>query len=284
MAPSFPLVVVVHADAEERVGRLVRQRGMTEADARARIAAQADDAARRAAADVWLDNAGAPDGPRRRGGRAVGGTGCVPFEENLRLRRPAPARPAAVVDPDPRWAAARPRGSAARVAAAAGERGRGVGAHRADRRARAAGHGRDRPAARRGRRWPTPTALRDALADAGFPRVPRTPARPGGCTRSADPGRPGPAARPRGRLAGLARRAAAPGLAAGRRAPARVPRTGAAAGRPRYPERGRDAGPRRRDGVRRSGDGAGIGNAARRWKDNGQAAFPRSWTRAVAGT
>ncbi|MDN5934196.1 MAG: dephospho-CoA kinase, partial [Pseudonocardia sp.] len=60
MAPHLPLVIVVHADAEERVRRLVGQRGMPEADARARIAAQADDAARRAAADVWLDNGGAP--------------------------------------------------------------------------------------------------------------------------------------------------------------------------------------------------------------------------------
>ena len=42
MAPMFPLVVVVFADAELRVARLVEQRGMAEDDARARIAAQAD--------------------------------------------------------------------------------------------------------------------------------------------------------------------------------------------------------------------------------------------------
>ena len=58
MAPLFPLVVVVYADAELRVARLVDQRGMAEDDARARIAAQADDAQRRAVADVWLDNSG----------------------------------------------------------------------------------------------------------------------------------------------------------------------------------------------------------------------------------
>src|ERR1700730_4415033 len=39
MAPLFPLVVVVHADVELRVRRLVELRGMPEEDARARIAA-----------------------------------------------------------------------------------------------------------------------------------------------------------------------------------------------------------------------------------------------------
>src|SRR5215469_16300247 len=43
MAPLFPLVVVVYADAELRVRRVVGQRGMAEDDVRARIAAQADD-------------------------------------------------------------------------------------------------------------------------------------------------------------------------------------------------------------------------------------------------
>src|SRR5246500_2167519 len=60
MAPLFPLVVVVHSDVELRVRRLVEQRGMSEEDARARIAAQADDEQRRAVADVWLDNSGEP--------------------------------------------------------------------------------------------------------------------------------------------------------------------------------------------------------------------------------
>jgi dephospho-CoA kinase len=53
-------VVVVEADPEERVDRLVR-RGLTEADARARIAAQATDDQRRAVADVVLDNSGTPE-------------------------------------------------------------------------------------------------------------------------------------------------------------------------------------------------------------------------------
>ena len=56
-ADSFDLVLVVEADLETRVGRLV-SRGLTQEDARARIAAQAGDAERRAVADVVLDNSG----------------------------------------------------------------------------------------------------------------------------------------------------------------------------------------------------------------------------------
>src|SRR6202000_2839579 len=66
MAPMFPLVVVVFADAEVRLTRLVQQRGMAEDDARARIAAQASDQQRRAAADVWLDNSGNPEAAAQR--------------------------------------------------------------------------------------------------------------------------------------------------------------------------------------------------------------------------
>ncbi len=61
MGEAYHLVLVVHVDLEERVRRLVTLRGMPEADVRARITAQADDAARRAAADVWLDNSGSPE-------------------------------------------------------------------------------------------------------------------------------------------------------------------------------------------------------------------------------
>ena len=60
MAPAYDVVVVVDAPVEQRVQRLVG-RGMTEADARARIATQATDEQRRAVADVWLDNDGTPD-------------------------------------------------------------------------------------------------------------------------------------------------------------------------------------------------------------------------------
>jgi dephospho-CoA kinase len=124
MAPLFPLVVVVHAHAEERVRRLVGQRGMPEADARARIAAQADDDARRAAADVWLDNSGAP-GDLEAAVDALWTDRIVPFEENLRLRRTVTPGAPRLSGPDPDRAAQGER-LRARVAAAAGERGRGV--------------------------------------------------------------------------------------------------------------------------------------------------------------
>jgi dephospho-CoA kinase len=55
---SFDLVVVVDVDPEVAVARLVGSRGMSEADARARIAAQASREQRLAIADVVLDNSG----------------------------------------------------------------------------------------------------------------------------------------------------------------------------------------------------------------------------------
>lgn len=60
MAPMFPLVIIVHTDLETRVSRLLDHRGMSEADARARIAAQATESQRRSVADVWLENHGTP--------------------------------------------------------------------------------------------------------------------------------------------------------------------------------------------------------------------------------
>jgi dephospho-CoA kinase len=55
---GFDLVVVVQADEGSRVRRLMDIRGMSEAEARSRIAAQATDEQRRAVADVVLDNDG----------------------------------------------------------------------------------------------------------------------------------------------------------------------------------------------------------------------------------
>ena len=59
-ASAYDLVVVVEADPETRIARLV-QRGLTAEDARARIAVQATDEQRRAIADVLLDNSGSPE-------------------------------------------------------------------------------------------------------------------------------------------------------------------------------------------------------------------------------
>ena len=58
------LNIVVDVEADTRVRRLVEQRGLDEADARARIAAQATDAERRAVADVLIDNHGTPQQAR----------------------------------------------------------------------------------------------------------------------------------------------------------------------------------------------------------------------------
>ncbi|MCE3553005.1 dephospho-CoA kinase [Pseudonocardia sp. RS11V-5] len=123
-ASRFPLVVVVHTDAEVRVRRLVGSRGMSEEDARARIATQSSDAERLAVADAVLDNDGSEDDLRARVDR-LWHDRLVPLEENLRLGRAVRGGPPVLADPEPRWA---DRGArlAARVARAAGERGLGV--------------------------------------------------------------------------------------------------------------------------------------------------------------
>lgn len=55
---DFDVVLVVAAPLEERVRRMVDDRGMAENDARARIAAQATDGQRAAVADAVIDNSG----------------------------------------------------------------------------------------------------------------------------------------------------------------------------------------------------------------------------------
>ncbi|GAA2595728.1 dephospho-CoA kinase [Streptomyces roseoviolaceus] len=56
LAPLYDLVIVVDATPETQLDRLVRLRGMTEEDARARMAAQATREQRREIADVVIDN------------------------------------------------------------------------------------------------------------------------------------------------------------------------------------------------------------------------------------
>jgi len=101
MAPMFPLVVVVHADVEVRVRRLVEQRGMSEEDARARIAAQASDEQRRAVADVWLDNSGSPEELIARA-QDVWNNRILPFAHNLSAHQIAQAA-TRLGPPDPTW-------------------------------------------------------------------------------------------------------------------------------------------------------------------------------------
>ena len=103
--PSEHLTVVVGADEEVRVERLVGQRGLDEQDARHRIAAQATDDERRAAADVWIENTGTL-GETTAQVRRLWDHRLAPYEANLQLGRRS-KRPdrAAVVPPDPTWAA-----------------------------------------------------------------------------------------------------------------------------------------------------------------------------------
>ncbi|MGA5466338.1 dephospho-CoA kinase [Mycobacterium sp. NPDC050041] len=101
MAPMFPLVIIVHADEDVRVARLIEHRGFTEADARARIAAQATEEQRRAVADVWLDNSGTADDLVARA-RDLWHNRIVPFAANVDAGRCAAAQPR-LVPADPTW-------------------------------------------------------------------------------------------------------------------------------------------------------------------------------------
>jgi dephospho-CoA kinase len=105
LGKGFALVIVVHAPAGERVRRITASRAVSEEDAWARVRAQADDDARRAAADVWLDNSGAPDDTVA-AVNSVWTDRLVPFEANLRAGRPAERSTRAVLAaPDPTWPA-----------------------------------------------------------------------------------------------------------------------------------------------------------------------------------
>lgn len=121
----YHLVVVVHADPEERVRRLVVNRGSDEADARRRVATQADDDQRRRAADVWLDNSGAVDDVLT-AVDALWRDRLVPFEANMRRGRYAtPPAEVSVLDHQESWASTGRR-LVDRVRRAAGERAMAV--------------------------------------------------------------------------------------------------------------------------------------------------------------
>ncbi|MEU9729833.1 dephospho-CoA kinase [Streptomyces sp. NPDC048002] len=66
LAGLYDLVIVVDASPETQLDRLVRLRGMTEQDARARMAAQASREQRREIADLVIDNDVPLDRLRRR--------------------------------------------------------------------------------------------------------------------------------------------------------------------------------------------------------------------------
>ncbi|AXB43640.1 dephospho-CoA kinase [Amycolatopsis albispora] len=179
LAAHYHLVLVVDADPEVRVRRLVESRGMAEADARARIAAQASPEQRRLVADVWLDNGGAPDIVLSEVD-ALWADRIVPYEANVRLRRVRPLPSLKPVPHDDTWPVQAER-VIARVRAAVGPKGENI-EHIG-------------PTAEPGTEAPDVIDLRltanadvtEELAAAGFPRDPEDPP---GLHRGADPGRP----------------------------------------------------------------------------------------------
>src|SRR6478735_3617810 len=119
--PHEHLSVVVGADTETRVRRLVDQRGLDEADARHRIARQATDDERRAAADVWVDNDGTVEATREQV-RALWFDRLVPFNAHLLTgTRAARADRPSIAPADPTWPAQAAR-LVARLADALGRR------------------------------------------------------------------------------------------------------------------------------------------------------------------
>ncbi|MGV9798002.1 dephospho-CoA kinase [Mycobacterium sp. NPDC003449] len=119
MAPLFPLVVVVHADEQTRLARLVEQRGMSEADARARVAAQATEQQRREVADVWLVNSGTQEDLAERA-KQLWFNRILPFARNVQTGEPV-AAPLQPVPFDAGWAG-QARRIVARLQTAGGHR------------------------------------------------------------------------------------------------------------------------------------------------------------------
>ncbi|TWP37142.1 dephospho-CoA kinase [Leekyejoonella antrihumi] len=119
-AADYHLTVIVGASEQVRQERLVGDRGMSREDALSRIAAQATDAQRRAAADVWIPNEGS------RAALTAAVDDCwslriAPFNDNL-LTGARSHLPAPVIEAyDGTWPAQAAR-LTARIGAALGER------------------------------------------------------------------------------------------------------------------------------------------------------------------
>lgn len=102
LAPTYHLVVVVRTEVATRLARLERDRGMPRVEAERRIAAQADDARRRAVADVELSNDGSLEELHAAVDR-LWRERLLPYEENVRLRRAVRPDRVTLTGPDPTW-------------------------------------------------------------------------------------------------------------------------------------------------------------------------------------
>ncbi|BBH67018.1 dephospho-CoA kinase [Actinoplanes sp. OR16] len=100
--PSYHLVIVVLADRDLRIQRLTELRGMTAAEAAARISAQTDDERRRAAADVIITNDAGLDDLHARVDE-LWRDRLTEFERNLRAGRAAVRHEVRISPPDPEW-------------------------------------------------------------------------------------------------------------------------------------------------------------------------------------
>jgi dephospho-CoA kinase len=87
-AAAFHLVIGIGAPEELRIRRLAA-RGMSEPDARARIASQIGDAVRRDLVDVWIDNE-RDEAALHATARSLWERRLVPFQQNLLASRRAP--------------------------------------------------------------------------------------------------------------------------------------------------------------------------------------------------
>ncbi len=102
-AAAFHLVIGVGAPEATRVGRLV-DRGLTAADARARIAAQISDDERRPFCHVWVDNGGVPADARRQADRLW--SRLAEYAGNVEVGRRASRGGPVLRSSHPEWAAA----------------------------------------------------------------------------------------------------------------------------------------------------------------------------------
>lgn len=103
LAPAYHLVLVVEAPTADRLHRLTALRGMSEDDACARMAAQADDAQRREVADVVLRNDADLEALEAQVSRLWDERVAL-YAENVRTRTWAPRGGVVLSEPDPDWA------------------------------------------------------------------------------------------------------------------------------------------------------------------------------------